>query len=66
LLLELLRSESTPTFSSSSYTYSASDIWDTPPPSPTIVSEFPDTVPAYPFDILPCVASEPFSLESFM
>ena len=37
-----------------------------PPPSPTIVSEFPDVVPAHPLDILPCVAPEPFSLESLM
>jgi hypothetical protein len=62
----LLCSESTPTFSSSSYTYSASDTWDTPPPSPTLVSEFPDVVPAHPLDILPHVAPEPFSLESLM
>jgi hypothetical protein len=62
----LLRSESTPTLSSSSYTYSAPDTWDTPPPSPTVVSEFPDVVPAHPFDILSHVALEPFSLESLM
>jgi hypothetical protein len=62
----LLRSESTPTFSSSSHTYSAPDTWDTPPPSPTLVSEFPDVVPAHPLDILPCVTPEPFSLESLM
>jgi hypothetical protein len=63
---ELLRSKSTHTFSSSLYTYSAPDTWDTPPPSPTVVSEFPDVVPAHPFDILPRVAPEPFSLESLM
>jgi hypothetical protein len=62
----MLRSESTPTFSSSSYTYSAPDTWDTPPPSPTVVSEFPDLVPTHPLDILPRVAPEPFSLESLM
>jgi hypothetical protein len=62
----MLRSESTPTFSSSSYTYSAPDTWDTPPPSPTIISEFPDVVPAHPFDILLCLTPEPFSLGSLM
>ena len=62
----LLHSESTPTFSSSSYTYSTPDTWDTPPPSPTVVSEFPNIVPAHPLDILPRVALEPFSLESLM
>jgi len=62
----VLRSEGTPTFSSSSYTYSAPDTWDMPPPSPTVVSEFPNVVPAHPLDILPRVALEPFSLESLM
>jgi hypothetical protein len=62
----MLRSDCTPTFSSSSHTYSAPDTWDTPPPSPTLVSEFPDVVPAHPLDILPRVAPEPFSLESLM
>ena len=62
----MLRFESTPSFSSSSYTYSTPDTWDTPPPSPTVVSEFPDVVPAHPLDILPRVAPEPFSLESLM
>jgi hypothetical protein len=65
-MAQLLHSESTSTFSSSSYTYSAPDTWDTPPPSPTVVSEFPDVVPAHPLDILPRVALEPFSLESLM
>jgi len=37
-----------------------------PPPSPTVVSEFPNVVPAHPLDILPRVALEPFSLESLM
>jgi hypothetical protein len=63
--LHMLRSESTPTFSSS-YTYLAPDTWDTPPPSPTLVSKFPDIVPAHPLDILPRIAPEPFSLESLM
>jgi hypothetical protein len=63
----MLHSDPTPTFSSSSsHTYSAPDTWDTPPPSPTVVSEFPDVVPAHPLDILPHVAPEPFSLESLM
>jgi hypothetical protein len=62
----MLHSDSTPTFSSSSHTYSTPDTWDTPPPSPTVVSEFPDTVPAHPLNILPHVAPEPFSLESLM
>jgi hypothetical protein len=62
----VLCSEGTPTFSSSSYTYSTPDTWDTPPPSPTVVSEFPDVVPTHPLDILPRVAPEPFSLESLV
>jgi hypothetical protein len=63
----LLRSDHTPTyFSSSSHTYSTPDTWDTPPPSPTVVSEFPNVVPAHPFDILPRVAPEPFSLGSLV
>jgi hypothetical protein len=63
----LLRSDPTPTFSfSSSHTYSAPDTWDTPLPSPTVVSEFPNVVPTHPLDILPCIAPEPFSLESLM
>jgi hypothetical protein len=66
LFPEMLHSESTPTFSSLSYTYSAPDTWDTPPPSPTIVSEFPDIILAHPFDILPRIAPEPLSLDSLM
>jgi hypothetical protein len=62
----MLHSDCTPTFSSSSHTYSVSNTWDTPPPSPTIVSEFPNIVSAHPLDILPRVAPEPFSLESLM
>ena len=46
--------------------YSAPDTWDMPPPSPTIVSEFPNVVPAHPFNILPRLAPEPFSLHSLM
>ena len=63
----VLHSDPTPTyFSSSSHTYSAPDMWDMPLPSPTLVSEFPDIVPAHPFENLPHVAPEPFSLESLM
>ena len=63
----MLRSELAPTFSpTSSYTYFAPDTWDTPPPSPTVVSEFPDVDPAHPFDLLPRVAPEPLSLEGLM
>jgi hypothetical protein len=63
----MLHSKSTLTFSpTSSYTYSAPNTWDTPPPSPTIVSEFPDIIPAHPFDILPRVAPKPFSLAILM
>jgi hypothetical protein len=66
-IVQLLRSDPTSTFSSSSsLTYSTPDTWDTPPPSPTVVSEFPDIVPTHPLDILPRVAPEPFSLESLM
>jgi hypothetical protein len=63
----MLRSNPTPTFSStSSYTYLAPKTWDMPPPSPTVVSEFPDVVLAHPFDILSRLASKPFSLDSLM
>jgi hypothetical protein len=62
----MLCSDCTPTFSSSSHTYSAPNTWDTPPPFPTVVSEFPDIVPTHSFDILPRIASEPLSLESLM
>jgi hypothetical protein len=63
----VLRSGPTPTtFSSSSYTYSAPDTWDTPPPSPTLVSEFPDIVPAHPLESLPHIIPKPLSLESLM
>ena len=63
----VLHSDSTLTFSpTSSLTYSAPETWDTPPSSPTVVSEFPNVVPAHPFDILLCLASKPFSLGSLM
>jgi hypothetical protein len=63
----VLHSDPTPTFSSSSsYTYSAPETWDTPPPSPTVVSEFPNVVPAHPLNILPCIAPDPFSLSSLL
>jgi hypothetical protein len=62
----VLCSESTPTFSSSTYTYSTPNTWDTPPPSPTVVSEFPNVVPTHPLDILPHIAPEPFCLDSLL
>ena len=63
----MLHSDSTLTFSpTSSLTYSAPETWDTPPSSPTVVSEFPNVVPAHPFDILLCLAPKPFSLGSLM
>jgi len=63
----VLHSDPTPTFSSSSsYTYSTPKTWDMPPPSPTIVSEIPDIVPAHPFDILLRLAPKPFNLGSLM
>jgi hypothetical protein len=64
--LLMLCSDCTPTFFSSSHTYSASDTWNIPPPSPTVVSEFPNVVPTHSFDILPHVAPKPFSLESLI
>jgi len=67
-LEDMLHSDPTPTFSlsSPSHTYSTPETWDMPPPSPTLVSEFPSIVPAHPFDILPCLAPEPVSLASLM
>jgi len=62
----VLCSDPTPTFSSTSYSYSTPETWDTPPPSPTVVSEFPNIVLAHPLNILPCVAPEPLSLGSLM
>jgi hypothetical protein len=65
--LGVLHSKPTLTFSpTSSYTYSTPNTWDMPPPSPTIVSEFPDVVSAHPFNILPHIAPEPFILASLM
>jgi hypothetical protein len=63
----LLRSDPTPTFSHTApsvYTpsYETPDTWD----CITIVSDFPDVVPAHPLDILPHVAPEPITLRSLM
>jgi hypothetical protein len=48
----------------SAYTpsYKTPNTWD----CITVVSDFPDTVPAHPLDILPCVAPEPVTLCSLM
>jgi hypothetical protein len=51
---------------SASYTYSTPKTWDTPPPSPTIISKFPDIIPPHLFDILLYLALEPFSLSSLI
>jgi hypothetical protein len=64
---ELLHSDPTPTFSHTSpsiYT----PIYETPNPWDciTVISDFPDTVPAHPFDILPCLAPKPFNLASLL
>jgi hypothetical protein len=63
----LLCSDPTSTFSHTSpsiYTpsYETPDTWD----CITVVSDFPDTVPTHPFDILPCLSPEPFSLGSLL
>jgi hypothetical protein len=63
----MLRSDPTPTFSHSApsiYTpsYEAPDTWD----CITVVSDFPDVIPAHPLDILPRVAPEPVTLCSLM
>jgi len=63
----VLRSDPTPTFSHttpSTYTplYKIPDTWD----CITIISNFPDTIPAHPFDILPRLAPEPFNLASLL
>ena len=65
--VQVLRSESTPTFSSSSPTdpdplFETPDTWD----CITVVSSFPDVVPAHPLDILPRVKPEPFHLASLL
>jgi hypothetical protein len=59
----VLHSDPTPTFSHTSpsiYTpsYETPDTWD----CITVISNFPNTVPAHPFDILPHLAPEPFKL----
>jgi hypothetical protein len=63
----VLHSDSTPTFSHTAPsiytpTYETPDTWD----CITIVSDFPDVVPAHPLNILPCVAPEPVTLHSLM
>jgi hypothetical protein len=63
----VLCSEPTPTFfhtSPSVYTpsYDTPDTWD----CITIVSDFPDTIPTHPFDILPHLTPEPFELASLL
>jgi len=63
----VLCSDTTPTFSHtapSTYTpsYETPDTWD----CITVVSDFPDTVPAHPFDILPRLAPEPFYLHNLL
>ena len=63
----VLHSNPTPTFSHSAPsiytpTYETPDIWD----CITVVSDFPNIVPAHPLDILPCVAPEPITLQSLM
>jgi hypothetical protein len=63
----VLHSNPIPTFSLTSpsvYTpsYETPNTWD----CITIISNFPDTVPAHPFDILPCLAPEPFELASLL
>ena len=63
----LLCSNTTPTFS---YTppsiyipsYEVSDTWD----CLTIISNFPDTIPTHPFDILPHLTSDPLNLASLL
>jgi hypothetical protein len=63
----VLFSEPTPTFSHTSlsiYTpsYKTPNTWD----CITIISDFPDTIPAHPFDILPRLAPKPFELASLL
>jgi hypothetical protein len=67
LLSALLCSDPTPTFSHtapSTYTpsYETPDTWD----CITVISDFPDTIPAHPLDILPHIAPEPITLCSLM
>jgi hypothetical protein len=59
----LLCSDSTPTFSHSAPsiytpTYETPDTWD----CITIVSDFPDVIPAHPLNILPRIAPEPVTI----
>jgi len=63
----LLCSNPTPTFSHttpSAYTpsYETPDTWD----CLTVISEFSDTIPAHPFDILPHLAPELVDLSSLL
>ena len=63
----VLHSDPTPTFSlsipsTSTPTYKVLDTWD----CLTVVSDFPNVIPAHPFDNLPCLAPEPFSLGSLL
>ena len=63
----LLRSEPPPTFSHTApsiYTlsYDTLDTWD----CITVVSDFPDIVPAHPLDLLPRIAPEPVTLASLL
>jgi hypothetical protein len=61
----VLRSNPTPTFSltsTSSYTYSTPETWDTPPPSSTVVSEFPDVFPAHPLISFHALPPNPLTL----
>jgi hypothetical protein len=63
----VLHSDPTPTFSHTAlsiYTpmYETPNTWD----CITVVSDFPDTVPVHPLDILPRLAPSPFSLQSLL
>ena len=60
----MLRSNPAPNTSPSDYTpsYETPDTWD----CITVISNFPETIPAHPFDILPCIALEPFCLTSLL
>ena len=63
----MLHSEPTPTFSSSSSPdpdslFDPPKTWD----CITVVSSFPNVVPAHPLDILPRIKPEPFRLDSLL
>jgi hypothetical protein len=60
LTLPLLFSHSVP--STYTPTYETPNTWD----CITVVSDFPDVVPAHPLDILPHIAPEPVTLRSLM